>query len=109
MSTDTQQFVLKAMAKNYASGHRWDHLDSEACQKASEEIGTLRANNERLTAELAAAKAQTRFVMPDLSVLKKWIAEQGDQFDSYNACIAGEVWGLCKKEVVRLNGVQNNE
>jgi hypothetical protein len=40
---ETQQYNLKAMAKNYADGHRWDHLDSEACIKAANEIAELRA------------------------------------------------------------------
>jgi hypothetical protein len=41
--TETQQFILKAMARNYSKGHSWDKLDAEACLKAAEEIRTLRA------------------------------------------------------------------
>ncbi len=47
--SDTQQFVLKAMAKNYADGHSWDHLDGEVCTKAADEIS-------RLTAEVSALR-----------------------------------------------------
>lgn len=46
--SETQQYKLKAMAKNYAGGHRWDHLDSDTCSKAAEEIGTLLTANQRL-------------------------------------------------------------
>jgi hypothetical protein len=38
----TQEFVLRAMAKNYAGGHSWDHLDGETCIKAADEIARLR-------------------------------------------------------------------
>lgn len=38
----TQEFTLRAMAKNYAGGHSWDHLDGEACVKAADEIAQLR-------------------------------------------------------------------
>lgn len=48
MTTDagimaTQEFLLRAMAQNYAGGHSWDHLDGEACTKAADEIKALRA------------------------------------------------------------------
>ena len=55
--SETQQYKLKAMAKNYAGGHRWDHLDSDTCSKAAEEIGTLRTANQRLEAENAQLKS----------------------------------------------------
>lgn len=39
----TQEYLLRAMATNYAGGHCWDHLDGEACTKAADEIRDLRA------------------------------------------------------------------
>lgn len=44
----TQQYILRAMAKNYAGGHSWDHLDGEACMKAAEEIARLRDALEKI-------------------------------------------------------------
>lgn len=34
--------TLRAMASNYAGGHRWDHLDGDAVLKAADEIALLR-------------------------------------------------------------------
>lgn len=56
---ETQQYKLKAMAKNYAGGHRWDHLDSDTCSKAAEEIDTLRTAKQRLEGEVARLKADS--------------------------------------------------
>jgi hypothetical protein len=39
----TQEYVLRAMANNYADGNSWDHLDRETCIKAADEIKMLRA------------------------------------------------------------------
>jgi hypothetical protein len=39
----TQEYVLRAMATNYARGHCWDHLDGETCRKAADEIKALRS------------------------------------------------------------------
>lgn len=44
----TQQHILRAMAMNYAEGHAWDRLDSEACAKAADEIAAIEAECERL-------------------------------------------------------------
>ena len=44
----TQQHTLRAMAMNYAEGHAWGRLDSEACAKAADEIAALEAECERL-------------------------------------------------------------
>lgn len=41
--SETQEFTLRAMAHNYTDGHLWDHLDTEACRKAADEISSLRA------------------------------------------------------------------
>ena len=38
----TQEFVLRAMSKNYSPGNLWDALDLEACAKAADEIARLR-------------------------------------------------------------------
>lgn len=45
MTEQTQEYVLRAMSKNYAPGNTWDHLDIEACAKAADEIKTLREAN----------------------------------------------------------------
>lgn len=41
--SDTEEFVLRAMARNYTNGHAWDHLDEKVCIKAADEIRDLRA------------------------------------------------------------------
>jgi hypothetical protein len=41
------------------------------------------------------------FVRPGIEVLKRWIAEQGESFDSYNVAIAAEVWSLAMTEQAR--------
>lgn len=38
----TTEYVLRAMVRNYAKGHIWDHMDSTVCQMAAEEIAHLR-------------------------------------------------------------------
>lgn len=35
--------LLDAMTQNYARGHRWDHLDAEACTKAAAALRQLDA------------------------------------------------------------------
>lgn len=44
----TKEATLRAMASNYSTGHSWDHLDSEACVSAADEIRQLKAEVERL-------------------------------------------------------------
>jgi hypothetical protein len=51
----TQEFVLRAMAKNYAGGHSWDHLDGEACIKAADEIDRLREALRLVKSDMMAA------------------------------------------------------
>ena len=41
-SDQTQEYVLRAMSKNYANGNLWDDLDLEVCAKAADEIKRLR-------------------------------------------------------------------
>lgn len=53
MSNETQQHTLRAMAKNYAGVHYWDHLDSQVCVKAADEIAALEAECERLRARVS--------------------------------------------------------
>lgn len=48
----TQEYTLRAMAKNYAGGHSWDHLDGEACAKAADEIKQLRAEIQLLRVDV---------------------------------------------------------
>ena len=45
---DSMVGTLKAMAVNYANGHQWDKLDSEACNKAAAEIERLTRQREDL-------------------------------------------------------------
>ena len=51
----TQQHILRAMAMNYAEGHAWDRLDSEACAEAADEIAALEAECERLRSGVKTA------------------------------------------------------
>lgn len=46
---NSEEGVLRAMARNYAGGHRWDHLDGEVAVRAADEIKSLRLTIERLT------------------------------------------------------------
>ncbi len=54
MSDETQEFILRAMASNYANGNLWDSLDRETCIKAADEIKDLRA-------QLAKSQAKVRY------------------------------------------------
>lgn len=47
--------ILRAMAKNYAGGHRWDHLDGEAVKNAADKIVALEAERDELSAQLELA------------------------------------------------------
>jgi hypothetical protein len=47
VTTESQEPRLRAMAANYAGGHCWDQLDTEACIQAADEIRALRAELER--------------------------------------------------------------
>lgn len=67
----TQQHILRAMVVNYAEGHAWDRLDSEACAKAADEIAALEAECERLRAELAAYKAISPYRIRRLKAVTK--------------------------------------
>lgn len=50
----TQEYVLRAMAANYATGSLWDHLDTEACLKAADEIKFHKERGARLEKALNA-------------------------------------------------------
>ena len=39
----TQEYKLRAMARNYTDRHSWDHLDSDCVMAAADEIRALRA------------------------------------------------------------------
>lgn len=41
---ETQEYVLRAMAANYAPGNLWDKLDLETCVMAADEIKRLNAS-----------------------------------------------------------------
>lgn len=66
----TQQYVLRAMARNYARGHNWDHLDSEAVTKAADEISALEATCTRLAEEKATWVKCATLLGNELDVLK---------------------------------------
>ena len=65
--SDTQEFTLRAMAENYSDGHQWDHLDSEACAKAADEIKQLRA---------AQSAPEKRKKASYVGVPAKWLSEK---------------------------------
>jgi|ERR1700758_2449095 len=48
----SKETLLRAMAVNYANGHRWDHLDGQAVVAAADEISALRASLEAASLEL---------------------------------------------------------
>ncbi|MGE8122538.1 hypothetical protein [Pseudomonas fulva] len=79
--------TLRAMARNYAAGHHWDHLEGEAVTQAADEIERLRGwvsaykesrerlhewlreeqlKNISLRAQLAEAQALLRDVLSDM-------------------------------------------
>jgi hypothetical protein len=39
----TMEYRLRAMAMNYSGGHSWDHLDTETCLQAADELSSLKA------------------------------------------------------------------
>ncbi len=51
LSEATQEYTLRAMARNYANGHAWDKLDAETCTAAADEIRNLRAILARAASE----------------------------------------------------------
>lgn len=51
-----QYSILRAMASNYAAGHRWDHLDGEAVTKAADGIDAMLAEREADKKRLAELK-----------------------------------------------------
>lgn len=62
-----QSNLLRVMAANYTSGHRWDHLDSEAVIKAADSIDALLAAHEQEPVgfdELRDAVAEVSGVSP---------------------------------------------
>ncbi|WP_010486841.1 hypothetical protein [Pseudomonas sp. S9] len=75
---ETQQYKLKAMAKNYAGGHNWDHLDGDTCSKAAEEIGTLRPANQRLEAQRDAILLQAQCWAGEAKTQQSITREVGD-------------------------------
>ena len=58
---------LRAMAINYAKvrAHCWDHLDSETCNMAADEIAALEAENARLNDLISAARRVTGAVIEE--------------------------------------------
>ena len=63
--------LLRAMARNYANGHFWDHLDGEACLKAADRIEQLEAENKKLTLYKQLADEYGLSVFADLAELEK--------------------------------------
>ena len=61
----TQEYKLRAMARNYTDRHSWDHLDSDCVMAAADEIRALRAalasapvSGEEVTDEMVQAGAK---------------------------------------------------
>lgn len=54
--------TLRAMVANYKDGHRWDHLDADACTKAADEIDRLRAENDAMRASVEPLQYALRWV-----------------------------------------------
>ncbi|WP_238935273.1 hypothetical protein [Pseudomonas typographi] len=75
----TQRFNLKAMAKNYANGHCWDHLDGEVVSKAAEEIAAKDARIAELEAMLDTPHTDDWFEGVRLEAghqIKRWGSDQ---------------------------------
>ncbi|WP_145182362.1 hypothetical protein [Pseudomonas sp. URMO17WK12:I11] len=56
--TDSIVSTLRAMARNYAGGHSWDHLDGEAVSQAADEIERLRAVIEQQKSLIESLRAE---------------------------------------------------
>src|SRR3546814_126958 len=93
--SQSREPILRAMANNYSCGHHWDHLDSDVCLKAADEIRDLRAAqaryNRRWNAVLSAMNA-TR-ATPPLSATKLVIPPKwAGTYAEYEAAVMrGEV------------------
>jgi hypothetical protein len=74
MSNETQQHTLRAMAKNYAGVHYWDHLDSQVCVKAADEIAALEAECERLNDLIGASRRVASAVIDERDALADELA-----------------------------------
>lgn len=62
--------ILLAMAHNYKDGHKWDRLDSEACQRAADELTAARADSERLAAALQTSNEFLAMIIDPKSIEK---------------------------------------
>ncbi|MGN8259459.1 hypothetical protein ACLEJW_09015 [Pseudomonas sp. SMSB3] len=56
--TDSIVSTLRAMARNYAGGHSWDHLDGEAVSQAADEIERLRVVIEQQKSLIESLRAE---------------------------------------------------
>ena len=50
--------TLRAMARNYANGHSWDHLDGESVTRAADELTQQRTVIEQLKSLIASLRAE---------------------------------------------------
>jgi hypothetical protein len=74
-NSQSQQYVLRAMALNYRDGHSWDHLDGEAVTKAADEITRLQAENAALQQRLNVADQRVDDLQSEMTKARESNAE----------------------------------
>ena len=98
LQRSTQTGFLRAMAKNYKNGHRWDHLDSKVCIQAAEEIDALRAALARLEQAIADA-ARLEMPIDERPIFEFWAkntaglcVEKNSDGEYLNCDSTGDAW-----------------
>lgn len=85
--SDTQEFTLRAMAHNYTDGHVWDHLDTDACMKAADEIKALRSKLFQYAdaTEISGVSWDGKYLIGDKASIKFFheMKNRGEQIDVY--------------------------
>lgn len=66
--------TLRAMARNYADGHRWDYLDGNAVISAADEIVSLQAECERLQETVNGIDRQNDYLADEIARLTEELA-----------------------------------
>jgi hypothetical protein len=80
-NSQSQQYVLRAMALNYRNGHSWDHLDGEAVTKAADEITRLQAENAALLQRLNVADQRVDDLQSELTKARELLGGMLFAFD----------------------------
>ena len=93
----TQQHILRAMAMNYAEGHAWDRLDSEACAEAADEIASLEAECERLRQQVAALQSDANSWQSGYDKGREDGAKAAEGWKSQHARDSAELRRLCSE------------